>query len=83
MFVFGVVLGTFVSLCAVLLQERTRLRQAKTGNLARLLLAGLLENFGYHQLHLACRIAGIFDLLVRKRTGFSVHERYGFQDTDK
>lgn len=83
MFVFAMVLGTFVSLCAVLLQERTRLRQAKTGNLVRLLLAGLLENFGYHQFHLICRIAGIFDLLVRGRTDFAVTKRYGFQDTDK
>lgn len=83
MFVFAIILGTFVSLCAVLLQERTRLRQAKTGNLVRLLLAGLLENFGYHQFHLICRIAGIFDLLVRGRTDFSATERYGFKDTDK
>lgn len=83
MFVFAMVLGTFVSLCAVLLQERTRLHQTKTGNLTRLLLAGLLENFGYHQFHLLCRIAGIFDLLVRGRTSIGVHERYGFQDTGK
>lgn len=83
MFVFAIILATFVSLCAVLLQEQTRLRQTKTRNLVRLLLAGFLENFGYHQLHLLCRIAGVFDLLVLKRTNFGVHERYGFQDIKK
>lgn len=78
--VFAVILGTFLSLGAVLLEERTRLRQVRTKDLIRLLLAGLLENFGYHQMHLLWRVAGTFDLLVRHRTDFGKQERLGFQE---
>lgn len=79
--VFAVVLGTLLSLGAVLLEEHTRLREVTTQGLARLLLAGLLENFGYHQMHLLWRVAGTFDLLVRKRTDFGVQERLGYQES--
>jgi cellulose synthase/poly-beta-1,6-N-acetylglucosamine synthase-like glycosyltransferase len=79
LFIFGVVLGAFVSVCAVLMQERTRMRQAKTRNLIRLLTAGFLEHFGYHQFHVLCRIIGIYDLLIRHRIVYGFRERHGYQ----
>jgi cellulose synthase/poly-beta-1,6-N-acetylglucosamine synthase-like glycosyltransferase len=76
-FLLAVMLGTVQSVMGVLLQESTRLRPATTRDLARLLLAGFLENFGYHQMHLLWRIAGTFDYFVRRRTDLGVMERYG------
>jgi cellulose synthase/poly-beta-1,6-N-acetylglucosamine synthase-like glycosyltransferase len=76
-FILAVVLGTFLSVTAVLLQESTRLRPVNTGDMLRLLLAGLIENFGYHQMHLLWRITGTFDYFVRHRTDLGLMERYG------
>lgn len=73
----AVVLGTLLSVSAVLLQERTRMRAAGTRDLLRLLGAAVIENFGYHQLHLAIRIIGTFDYLVRRRKDVGGSERYG------
>ena len=75
LFIFGVLLGTLVSICAVLLQATTRMRQEKTGTIIRLLLAGFLEHFGYHQFHMLSRLAGIFDLLVRGKLAYGYRER--------
>ncbi|MGH8453694.1 MAG: glycosyltransferase family 2 protein, partial [Nevskiales bacterium] len=75
--ILAIVLGTFLSVTAVLLQERTRLRPASARDLLRMLLAGLVENFGYHQMHLLWRIAGTFDYLVRRRHDLGLMERYG------
>jgi hypothetical protein len=61
----------------VLLQESTRLRPTRTRDMVRLLLAGFVENFGYHQIHLVWRIAGTFDYLVRRRHDLGLMERYG------
>ena len=76
-FVLAILLGTFLSVTAVLLQEGTRLRPTRTRDMVRLLLAGLVENFGYHQLHLVWRVAGTFDYLVRGRRDLGLMERYG------
>lgn len=76
-FVLAIVLGTFLSVTAVLLQESTRQRPTSTRDMVRLLFAGLIENFGYHQLHLLWRIAGTFDYFVRRRTDLGLMERYG------
>jgi len=76
-FALAILLGTFLSVSAVLLQENTRLRTGTTRELLRLLGAGFTENLGYHQLHLLWRIAGTFDYLVRNRTDLGLMERYG------
>lgn len=72
----AILLGTFLSVSAVLLQERTRGRVGSTGDLLRLLWAGLVNNFGYHQLHLLFRVGGTFDYLVRGRRDLGKMERY-------
>jgi hypothetical protein len=76
-FVLAILLGTFLSVSAVLLQERTRMRGASSGDLLRLLGVSELENFGYHQLHLLVRIVGTFDDLVRRRKDVGATERHG------
>lgn len=76
-FLLAIMLGTFLSVSAVLLQENTRLRSAGTGELVRLLLAGFLENLGYHQMHLVWRVAGTFSYLVLRRTDLGLMQRYG------
>lgn len=73
----AVVLGTFLSVSAVLLQERTRMRAVGAHDLPRLLGAAVIENFGYHQIHLLIRIVGTFDYLVRHRKDVGATERYG------
>lgn len=75
LFIFGVMLGTFVSACAVLLQATTRMRQNKTRDIIRMLSAGFLEHFGFHQFHVLCRLMGIFDLLVRGKLAYGYRER--------
>jgi poly-beta-1,6-N-acetyl-D-glucosamine synthase len=76
-FVLAIVLGTFLSMSGVLLQEFTRLRPRSTHDLVRLMFAGLVENVGYHQIHLFWRIVGTFDYLVRRRHDLGLMERYG------
>lgn len=76
-FVLAILLGTFLSVTAVLLQERTRMRVASSGDLLRLLGAAAIENFGYHQLHLLVRIVGTFDYLVLRRKDVGATERHG------
>jgi cellulose synthase/poly-beta-1,6-N-acetylglucosamine synthase-like glycosyltransferase len=76
-FLLAIMLGSLLSVSAVLLQETTRLRAERTGDLVRLLVAGFVENFGYHQLHLLWRLAGTFDYLVRRRTDLGLMQRYG------
>ncbi len=76
-FILAIVLGTFLSVSAVLLQEFTRLRPSSTRDLVRMLLAGLVENVGYHQLHLFWRIVGTFDYLILRRRDLGLMERYG------
>lgn len=72
---FAILLGTVLSVGAVVLEERTRLRKQKTADVARLLFAGLLENFSYHPMHLLWRVAGTFDYIFRRRTDFGLVER--------
>ena len=66
-FILAFVLGTLLSLAAVLLKETTRLRTANRSELWRLLLAVFTDNLFFHQLHLLIRFAGTFDYFVRRR----------------
>jgi hypothetical protein len=50
-----------------------------TGTLIRLLLAGFLEHFGYHQFHLFSRLAGIYDLLVHGKIAYGYRERSAYK----
>ncbi|MCI0749794.1 MAG: glycosyltransferase family 2 protein, partial [Nevskiales bacterium] len=80
-FLIAIVLGAFLSIGAVLLQENTRLRASNVSELTRLLGIALLSNLGYHQMHLLWRIAGTFDYLVRRRTDLGSTIRHGSHQT--
>jgi len=73
----AIVLGSLLSVAAILLQETTRLRVETTRDLMRLIGAAFVENLLYHQLHLLWRIGGTFDYLVRRRTDLGLMMRYG------
>ena len=58
------------------------MRAATMRDLLRLLAAALVDNLGFHQLHLLFRIAGTFEYIVRRRRDLGSMERYGgYQDT--
>lgn len=63
LFLTAVVYGTFVSVAAVLLQEVSRLRILSMGELAKLVLIAIVENFGYRQAMAWWRLRGTIDFL--------------------
>lgn len=81
-FIFSVCLGTFISVCAVLLEQTTRRKQKKTRDIVRLLCAAFLENFGFHQLHLIQRLIGTYDLVIRRRISYGYRVRNGYQTSE-
>ena len=81
LFALAIMLGTFLSVSAILLQEHTRMRATGMRDLLRLLAAAFIDNLGFHQLHLLFRIAGTFEYIVRRRRDLGSMERYGaYQD---
>jgi len=61
------ILGVFLSLAAILMNESTRLRAASWRDFWRLILAILLDNLGFHQFHLIIRVIGTFQYLFGRR----------------
>jgi cellulose synthase/poly-beta-1,6-N-acetylglucosamine synthase-like glycosyltransferase len=59
----SMVYGALLSVGGVLLEELTYRRYPKMGDLTRLLLYALLENFGYRQLIVFYRVQGFFQYL--------------------
>lgn len=76
-FLLAVMLGSFQSVAAILLQENTRLRVPHTRGLLRLIGLALVENLGYHQLHLFARTAGALQYLVLGRSDLGQMKRSG------
>ena len=70
--------GVFLSVGALLLEEIELRRYPRPGDLARLTLSAVLENFGYRQLNNVWRILGWWDYLRRKR-GWGAMRRKGFE----
>lgn len=77
--IFGILLGTFVSLCAIILHMSSRMREIKTSGLLKLLAAGYFENLGFHQFHLLCRLKGIFDYVFLNKTSHGNSRRIGYK----
>lgn len=61
------ILGVFLSLCAVLLTESSRLRSASWGDFWRMIAGLLIDNLGIHQFHLVCRVVGTVEYLFGRR----------------
>ena len=80
LFLLAVCYGALISLTAVLLEELTFRRYPRTGDLVRLAVLGIVENFGYRQLTAWWRLRGVFDFL-RGRAEWGAMTRRGFQPT--
>lgn len=77
MFLTAVVYGVLISVGAVLLEDMFFSRYSRLSDLLRLLLYGVLENFGYRQLTTWWRVLGWFDYLRNNREWVSA-PRKGF-----
>jgi cellulose synthase/poly-beta-1,6-N-acetylglucosamine synthase-like glycosyltransferase len=66
-FIGSVLFGTMISISAVLLEEFTTRRYAHPLDLASLIVAAFVENFGYRQMNAFWRFQGIFDVLRTKK----------------
>lgn len=76
MIILAYILGVFLSLCAVLLTETSRLRSSTWGDFWKMILALLIDNLGIHQFHLLCRVVGTVEYLFGRRDlGLSMREK--------
>lgn len=78
-FCVAVLLGIVLSLVAVFLEGLSYRRYPRVSTGAILMAYGVLENFGYRQLHAVWRLAGIWDKL-RGKTAWGMMKRHGFGD---
>ena len=77
-FVVSVLFNMLLSMGAVLLEDLTVRRYPAPGDVAKLLLASILENLGYRQLMTWWRVKGLIDAM-RGKTGWGAMERKGFR----
>src|ERR1700733_333851 len=78
-FIGSVLFGTMISISAVLLEEFTTRRYAHPLDLASLIVAAFVENFGYRQINALWRFEGIFDVLrAKKKKVWGKMTRRGF-----
>ena len=69
-------LGVFLSFAALALEEFSFRRHPRGREVARLLAYAVLENFGYRQLTIVWRLAGLADI-ARGRSDWGVMTRRG------
>jgi len=72
--------GIFLSVAAILLEELAFRRYPSWLDLAKLIVFGILENFGYRQLMSVYKLAAFWDV-IRRRKAWGRMERTGFKDT--
>ncbi len=77
-FIGSVLFGTMISVSAVLLEEFTTRRYAHPLDLAALIGAAFVENFGYRQMNALWRFQGIWEVLRAKKRGWGKMTRKGF-----
>jgi cellulose synthase/poly-beta-1,6-N-acetylglucosamine synthase-like glycosyltransferase len=78
-FIGSVLFGTMISISAVLLEEFTTRRYAHPLDLASLIVAAFVENFGYRQMNALWRFEGIFDVVrTKKKRVWGKMKRRGF-----
>jgi cellulose synthase/poly-beta-1,6-N-acetylglucosamine synthase-like glycosyltransferase len=74
----AVLYGVFLSIAAVLLEEISFRRYPGWIDLSKLIVFGILENFGYRQMLALFKLKALWDV-VRRRRGWGEMEREGFQ----
>jgi cellulose synthase/poly-beta-1,6-N-acetylglucosamine synthase-like glycosyltransferase len=70
--------GMFVSLSALAVEEFSFHRYRRWRDLGTGILAAMVENVGYRQLHAWWRLQGLWRFVRRKETGWGVMTRAGF-----
>jgi cellulose synthase/poly-beta-1,6-N-acetylglucosamine synthase-like glycosyltransferase len=77
----AIVYGVFLSVAAILLEEISFRRYPRWEDLLRLLLYGIVENFGYRQILAVFKVKSFWDF-VRRRRMWGEMEREGFQSPE-
>jgi len=80
-FAVAVLYGIFLSVAAVLLEEISFRRYPGWIDLSKLIVFGILENFGYRQMLSLFKIKAFWDV-IRRRRGWGRMERTGFRRPD-
>ena len=80
-FAVAVLYGVFLSIAAVLLEEISFRRYPGWIDLSKLIVFGILENFGYRQMLALFKLKALWDVVLRRR-GWGRMEREGFQQAD-
>jgi cellulose synthase/poly-beta-1,6-N-acetylglucosamine synthase-like glycosyltransferase len=78
LFLVAIVYGTINSIAAVLIEEVSFRRYPRLRDVSMLMLAGVIENFGYRQMTTWWRVRGIVDFLRGKQT-WGAMTRKGFK----
>ena len=73
----AVLYGIFLSIAAVLLEEISFRRYPGWIDLSKLIVFGILENFGYRQLLALFKVKAMYDVL-RRRRNWGRMDRIGF-----
>jgi len=76
--ILAIFFGVFLSVSAVLLEEISFRRYPGWEHLAKLVIAGVLENFGYRQILALFKVKAFWDFLLRRRS-WGRMEREGFR----
>lgn len=77
-FLIAFIYGSIVSIFAIALEELTFRRYTHLSDLMRLILAALLESFGYRQLLSFWRVRGMWRKLTRRHRDWGKMQRKGF-----
>ncbi len=77
--ILAIFFGVFLSVAAVLLEEISFRRYPGWEHLARLVLYGVLENFGYRQILALFKVKAFWDFLRGHRRTWGRMEREGFR----
>ncbi|MGC8653895.1 MAG: glycosyltransferase family 2 protein [Candidatus Kryptoniota bacterium] len=77
--VVAILYGVFLSVGAILLEEYSFHRYPNPGDLLKLVLFGIIENFGYRQMTAWWRLKATYDYM-RGETAWGMMSRVGFED---
>ncbi len=76
----SLVWGLCVTVMSIALEETSYRRYDKTGDFIKLFAAGIIENFGYRQLHSWWRVKGFFKHIFGVKSGWGAIPRVSFSN---
>jgi cellulose synthase/poly-beta-1,6-N-acetylglucosamine synthase-like glycosyltransferase len=77
----SVLYGVFLSIAAILLEEISFRRYQGWLDLTKLVVFGILENFGYRQMNSLFKVKAFWDV-IRRRRAWGRMERAGFRESE-